>query len=131
MVKYLRKELSGVVVLQLSLLHNFIQQSLNSGSAHVQILLRACLEIQDGEDLWQWSQLEIRVKVFYQSSLSCLCVIVTDSAFKLGKNYYPDISKGMQIQNRIEKDKIINYWWPGKFWYRWLSGRRYWRKYSE
>ena len=130
MVKYLRKELSGVVVLQLSLLHNFIQQSLNSGSARVQILLRACLEIQDGEDLWQWSQLEIRVKVFYQSSLPCLSVIVTDSAFKLGKNYYPDISKGMQIQNRIEKDKIINYWWPGKSWYWWLSGRRYRRKYS-
>ena len=38
------KQLStgAVVTLRLSLLHNFIKQSLNSGSAKAQILLTAC-----------------------------------------------------------------------------------------
>ena len=35
----------GAVVQWLSLLHNFIQQSLNSGSAQVQILLVACRRV--------------------------------------------------------------------------------------
>ena len=41
---------SGAVVLWLSLLRNFIQLSLNSGSAQVQTLLGVS-EIRDGEDL--------------------------------------------------------------------------------
>ena len=41
---------SGAVVLWLSLLRNFIQLSLNSGSAQVQTLLSVS-EIRDGEDL--------------------------------------------------------------------------------
>ena len=49
----------------LSLLHNFIQLSLNSGSN------RACgvSEIRDGEDLWQWSWLEIRLNAFRRSTI--------------------------------------------------------------
>ena len=35
-------ETCGAVMLRLSLLHNFIQQNLNSDSAQVQILLEAC-----------------------------------------------------------------------------------------
>ena len=51
----------GVVVVQwLSLLHNFIHQSLNFFH---QKLARGMLEIRDGEDLWQWSQLEIRLRL--------------------------------------------------------------------
>ena len=43
-------------------MHNFIQQSLNSGSAQVQIL-------RDGEDLWQWSWLEISLNAFRWSTI--------------------------------------------------------------
>ena len=46
----------------LSLLHNFIQLSLNSSSAQVQIL--PVLEIRDGEDPRQWSRLKIRLNAF-------------------------------------------------------------------
>ena len=46
---------SGAVVQWLSLLHNFIQPTLNSGSNPV----RGVSEIRNGEDLWQWSPLEI------------------------------------------------------------------------
>ena len=48
----------------LSLLHNFIQLSLNSGSNPV----RGVSEIRDGEDLWQWSGLQIRLNVFCRST---------------------------------------------------------------
>ena len=43
------------------LLHNFTQLSLNSGSAKAQTLFTAC---RDGEDLWQWSPLELRLNAF-------------------------------------------------------------------
>ena len=52
------------------LLHNFIQQSLNSGSAQVQILLNGVSEIRDGEYLWQCSRLEIRLNAFRRSTIS-------------------------------------------------------------
>ena len=51
----------------LPLLQNFIQQSLDSGSAQFQILLAA--EIYDGEDLWQWSRLKIRLSAFRWSTI--------------------------------------------------------------
>ena len=41
----------GAVVLWLSLLHSFIQLSLNSGSAQVRNPARGVSEIRDGEDL--------------------------------------------------------------------------------
>ena len=63
-----KKRPSGAVVQWLSLLHNFIQLSLNSGSAQVQTLLSVS-EIRDGEDLWQWSWLEIRLNAFHQSTI--------------------------------------------------------------
>ena len=43
-------------------MHNFIQQSLNSSSAQVQIL-------RDGEDLWQCSWLEISLNAFRRSTI--------------------------------------------------------------
>ena len=48
----------GVMVEGLSLLHNFIQQSLNSGSVQVQILLAACqrfemMRISDNDSSWK------------------------------------------------------------------------------
>ena len=50
----------------ISLLHNFIQLSLNSGSAQVQTLL---VEIRDGEDIWQWSRLKIRPNTFRRPAI--------------------------------------------------------------
>ena len=51
----------GAVVLWLSRLHNFIHQSLNSGSVQVQI---------DGEDIfWQRSWLEIKLNAFRWSTI--------------------------------------------------------------
>ena len=49
----------GVMVYWLSILHNFIQLSLNSASnpAH------SVLGIPNGEDFWQWSRLEIRLTI--------------------------------------------------------------------
>ena len=47
------------MVYWLSLLHNFIQLSLNSGSA----------QARDGEDLWQWSRLEIRLITYRRSTI--------------------------------------------------------------
>ena len=41
----------GAVVQWLSLLHNFIQLSLSSGSPQVQTLLSGVLEIRDDENL--------------------------------------------------------------------------------
>ena len=57
----------GAVVQWLSLLHNFIRQSLNSGSAQVQILLMACcrfkmVRISDNK--------EIRLNAFRWSTIS-------------------------------------------------------------
>ena len=43
--------------------HNFIQQSHNSDS-------RGVSEIRDGEDLWQWSPLEIKLNTFRQSTIT-------------------------------------------------------------
>ena len=43
-------------------LHNFIQRNLNSGSNPA----RGISEIHDGEDLWYWSQLEMRLNAFRQ-----------------------------------------------------------------
>ena len=50
-------------------MHNFIQLNLNSGSAQVQALLSAW-QTRDGENLWQWSRLEIRLNTFRRSSIS-------------------------------------------------------------
>ena len=58
----------NTVVRWVSLLWNFIQLSLNSGSVQVQTLLSVS-EIRDGEDLWQWSQLEIRLNAFRRSTI--------------------------------------------------------------
>ena len=44
-------------------LHNFIHQSLNSCPTC------STSEISDDEDLWQWSQLEIRLNAFCQSTI--------------------------------------------------------------
>ena len=59
-----------VLVYWLSLLHNFIQWNLNSGFAHVQILLAACwrfmmVKISDISDL----RLQIRLIVFRSSTI--------------------------------------------------------------
>ena len=52
----------------LKILHNFIQQSLNSGSTQVQVLLTACQRfVKVG--IWQWSQLEIRPITFRWSTI--------------------------------------------------------------
>ena len=56
---------SGAVVCWLSLLHNFIQLSLNAGSNPA----RGVSEIHNSEDLWQWSQLEIRLNAFRRSTV--------------------------------------------------------------
>ena len=49
----------------LSLLHNFIQPNLNSDSNPA----RGVSENRDGEDLWQWSQLEIKLNAFRRSTI--------------------------------------------------------------
>ena len=51
-----------------SLHHNFIQQSLNSGSVQFQILLVVCQRYVMVK-IWQWSQLEIRLKIFHWSTI--------------------------------------------------------------
>ena len=56
---------SGAVVCWLSLLHNFIQLSLNAGSNPDLVVS----EIHNGEDLRQWSHLEIRLNAFRLSTL--------------------------------------------------------------
>ena len=80
---------SGTVVWWLSLLHNFIQLSLNSGSAQAQTLLGVS-EIRDGEDLWQWSRLEIRLNTFRRSTIpqKQFIIIITDDFF-YGRNFMP------------------------------------------
>ena len=50
MQNYKVTTISGTVVLRLSLLHNFIQLSLNSGSAQVQTLFATC---------WRFAMLRI------------------------------------------------------------------------
>ena len=60
---------TGHINRMLSLLHNFIQPSQNSGSAQVQILHFGRPKIRDGEDLWPWSRLEIRINVFRPSDI--------------------------------------------------------------
>ena len=52
------------------MVYSFIQQSLNSGFAHVQILLAVFREISDGDDLWQWSRLEVRLYTYLRSSIT-------------------------------------------------------------
>ena len=64
-----RWRFSGAVMYCLSLLHNFIKLGLNSGSAQVPNPARGGLEIRDGENLWQWSQLEIRLNTFRRSAI--------------------------------------------------------------
>ena len=59
----------GAAVWWLSLLHNFIQQSLNSGSCAGSNPVRGVSEIRDGEDLRQWSRLEIRLNTFLPSTI--------------------------------------------------------------
>ena len=46
-------------------MHNLIQQNLNLGSnpGH------GVSEIRDGENLWQWSWLEIRLNAFHRSTI--------------------------------------------------------------
>ena len=62
-------QISDTVVLWLALLHSFIQQSLNLGFCTGSNPACGMSEIQDGEDLWQWSQLEIRLNAFCQSTI--------------------------------------------------------------
>ena len=66
--QYQKLRYSSDVVLQwLSLLHNFIQET------KVQRKFKSCLgvsEIRNGEDLWQWSRLEIRLNAFRQLTIS-------------------------------------------------------------
>ena len=50
-------------------LHNFIQLSLNSSSAQIQILLLACRKFVNGENLRQWSRLEKKTKTFRRSTI--------------------------------------------------------------
>ena len=50
-------------------LHNFTQKSLSSGSGQFQIFACGVSEIFDAENLWQWSQLEIRFNAFLQSTI--------------------------------------------------------------
>ena len=52
------------------MVYSFIQQSLNSGFAQVQILLAIFREISDGDDLWQWSRLEVRLYTYLRSSIT-------------------------------------------------------------
>ena len=77
-----KNKLSGALVYWLRLLHNFIQQSLNSCSNP------ACRvsEIRDGEDLLERSRLEVKLNTFRlstmpqnnsSSSSSSLATIVT------------------------------------------------------
>ena len=47
----------------------FHQPSLNSGSAQVQNPARGLSEIRDGEDLWQWIRLNIRLNTFFRSNI--------------------------------------------------------------
>ena len=64
-IKYLLTLNCDAGVQWLSLLHNFIQLSLNSDSNPA----RGVSEIRDGQDLWQWSWLEIRLKAFRRSTI--------------------------------------------------------------
>ena len=48
----------------------WLSRKLESDSARVQNLLAACvLDIYDGEDLWQWSRLEIRLNAFRRATI--------------------------------------------------------------
>ena len=42
----------------------------NTAKLHSTNTMQEVSEIQDGEDLWQWSQLEIRLKAFHRSTIS-------------------------------------------------------------
>ena len=60
---YVKKIKSGIVVQRLSLLRNFIHQSLNSGSVQVQIMLAACQRFA----MVRTSQLETILNAFHRS----------------------------------------------------------------
>ena len=64
-VVYFLRWRRGVVIITTALLHLKI---LNAGFAQVQILLSTCRRC-DGENLWQWSQMEIRLNVICQSTI--------------------------------------------------------------
>ena len=51
------------------LVMSWTDQSLNSGFAKVQVLPLTCRRSRDGEDLWQWSWLEIRLNIFCRSTI--------------------------------------------------------------
>ena len=63
------------MVQRLSLLHNFIQQSLNSGSAQAQTLLAVCRRFAMVR-----SRLEIRIKAFRQSTIPHKQFIIFNSS---------------------------------------------------
>ena len=51
---------------------------------------RGVSDIRDGEDLWQWSRLEIRLKAFHWSNIpqrQFIIIIITGQLFNI-KNYH-------------------------------------------
>ena len=73
------------MLLLLSLLYNFIQLNLKRSSAGSN---PACgvPEIRGGEDLWQWTQLEIRLNVFCRSTIpqkQFIIIIISSSLSSL------------------------------------------------
>ena len=56
----------GVVVVTTTQLHSTKPELRFCGGSNP---ARSVLEIRDGEDLWQWSQLEIRLNVFCRSTI--------------------------------------------------------------
>ena len=87
---FMKKRISGAVVYWL-LLHNFIQQSLNSVSALVQILQAACRRIVMAR-ISDKSQLEIRLNAFRwptipqkQFIIIVIIIIIINNFFRLLK----------------------------------------------
>ena len=83
----------GVVVITIAQLHSTKPElRFCAGS-------RDMSEIRDGEDLWQWSQLEIRLNTFRRSTISqkqfIIIIIITHI-----KPYYSHLEKQISSQNQ-------------------------------
>ena len=87
------------VVQRLSLLHSFIQLTLNSGSPLVQILLAECRRFGKIRISHNWSRLEIKINAFCRSTIQQKQFIISTSCFfKINKGSY---EKNKSVKNNI------------------------------
>ena len=99
--------LCGVVVITTAQFHSTKSElSFCTGSN----LACGVLQVHDGEDLWQWSQLEIRLNAFFQSTIpqkQFIIIIITVSMQKIS-SIHTLILKIQQIWGSYELNKWLH-----------------------